>query len=152
MLYIHTGYFFIFFLLPISVMTYAYGRMARLLWIRTNIDEAIASVQISDKRESQKKSIVRMLIAIVLCFTLCWLPFFLLQVVHLHSPLTMTLRVAHAFALLSGYANSLLNPFIYFFLNAKFNRLLKKVLPVQSLCGRKKVRYTRKPASQITVM
>ena len=145
------GFFAIFYLAPIIVMIYAYGRMARVLWLRTNIDESIVSVQISDKRECQKKSIVRMLIVIVVCFVICWLPFFSIHIIFLHCPLTMSLRVAQAFALLSGYTNAFLNPFIYFFLNAKFNRVVRKVIPERLICRDRKVRYTRKPNTQVTM-
>lgn len=148
------GFFGMFYLIPFAVMTYAYGRMARVLWLRTHIDGAIASVQVSDKRESQKKNIVRMLIVIILCFILCWSPFFAIHIVMLHSPLNMTLRVCQALALLSGYTNSLINPVIYFFLNAKFKRVVKKILRCgQSSCtGSRGGRYTRKPSSQVTMM
>ncbi|WAQ96405.1 QRFPR-like protein [Mya arenaria] len=145
------GFFVLFFLGPLGLMTYAYGRMARILWLRKYIGEEVVATQVSDKREAQKRSFVRMLLVIVLCFTLCWLPFFTVHLVLVHVPFTYRLRVFLAFAKVFGYFNAFINPFIYFFLNRKFNRALRKMVPGRKCySGRRSAKYSRKPTTQVT--
>ncbi|XP_045213882.2 QRFP-like peptide receptor [Mercenaria mercenaria] len=139
------GFFFIFYVLPVSVMTFAYGKMANVLWVRTQIGEPLTQTQLGDKRELQKRNIIRMLIVIVLCYIICWLPFFAVHIVILFCEFTNTVRIIQAFALLFGYSNAFVNALIYFFLNAKFNQLIKEKLG--QLCNRssKDRQFTRKP-------
>lgn len=122
------GFFLAFFVLPVAVMAYAYGHMANVLWLRGDIGEPLTSSQIKNKREWQKRNIIRMLIVIVLCYIVCWLPFFAVNIVILFCKFTNTVRIVQAFALLFGYSNAFVNALIYFFLNAKFNRLIKEKL------------------------
>ncbi|KAL4240791.1 hypothetical protein ACF0H5_001579 [Mactra antiquata] len=119
-------FFLILYVLPVVVMTYAYGKMAKVLWVRSHIGNEVISPQLSDKREIQRRSIIRMLIVVVLCYIFCWLPFFSMHVIILFIEFTNTVRIIQAFALLAGYMNSFINPFVYFFLNAKLQRVFKK--------------------------
>lgn len=122
------GFFFIFYILPVVVMMYAYGKMAIVLWLRKPIGERLTQSPTNDRREQQKRSIVRMLIVIVVCYMICWLPFFAVNIVILFCKFTKTVRAIQAFALLFGYSNAFVNALIYFFLNAKFNKLIKEKL------------------------
>lgn len=122
------GFFFLLYILPVIVTGYAYGRMAQVLWIRTHIGEPLCQSQIANKREKQKRNIIRMLMLIVLCYILCWLPFFAMHVYVLFCEFSQTVRILQAFALLFGYSNSFINALIYFFLNAKFKRIFRKRL------------------------
>lgn len=126
------GFFILFFVVPVGVMTYAYGKMANVLWLRSEIGEPLTSSKINNRREMQRRNIIRMLIVIVMCYIVCWLPFFAINIVILFCKFTNTVRIVQAFALLFGYSNAFVNSLIYFFLNAKFNRLIK--LKLAQLC------------------
>ena len=122
------GFFLLFYILPVCIMMYAYGKMASVLWLRKQIGEPLTQSQVNDRREQQKRNIVRMLIVIVFCYIICWLPFFAVNIIILFCKFTKTIRAIQAFALLCGYSNAFINSLIYFFLNAKFNKLIKEKL------------------------
>ena len=146
------GFFIVFFLGPVCVMIYAYGMIGRILWHRKFIGEPVVAGQRRVKQENQRRTIVRMFFVIVLCFVVCWLPFFALHIVlvHVHT-LTYDLRVVMAFIKAVGYSNSFINPFIYFCLNAKFNYTVRKLAPCRSWYRfTRSAIYSRKRTTQVT--
>ncbi|OWF43664.1 pyroglutamylated RFamide peptide receptor-like [Mizuhopecten yessoensis] len=123
---VHT--FFILFLnyvIPMLIMMCAYGMIAFRLWIQKPIGDTGARPQYLARSNSQKKRIIKMLIALVIIFGVCWLPFFAVQVYHLNHDMTQEFRVGLAIVHLIGYSNSLLNPIVYGFMNGNFKKHLK---------------------------
>lgn len=143
-------FFLVLYVLPVVVMTYAYGKMANVLWLRSHIGEQVISSQLSDSREVQRRSIIRMLMVIVLCYIICWMPFFAMHIIILFIDFTDSVRIIQAFALLSGYSNSFINPWVYFFLNAKFKRVIKKRFSRFCKPTERKTHISLKPMTQIT--
>lgn len=141
------GFFVLFYVLPVIIMTYAYGKMTDVLWLRTRIGEPFPQTHFSDKRESQKRNIIRMLIVIVLCYIVCWLPFFAINIVILFCEFTETIRIIQAFSLLFGYSNAFINALVYFFLNAKFNRLVREQYARLCHSSPKIIQLPRKPTA-----
>lgn len=63
-------------------------------------------------------------------FVLCWLPFYLLNIVNLQVVLPGDFRGLYVFVVVLSYANSCANPILYGFLSDNFKRGFRK-----ALCG-----------------
>ncbi|TRY77500.1 hypothetical protein DNTS_035092 [Danionella cerebrum] len=63
-------------------------------------------------------------------FVVCWLPFFLKEVIVNICPSCSTSAVLADFLTWLGYLNSLINPLIYTIFNEDFKRAFKKLLPL----------------------
>ncbi|XP_060071522.1 QRFP-like peptide receptor [Ylistrum balloti] len=116
---------FLNYVIPMIIMMCAYGMIAFRLWIQKPIGDTSARPQYLARSNSQKKRIVKMLIALVIIFGVCWLPFFAAQVCHLYHDMNREFRETLAIVHLIGYSNSLLNPIVYGFMNGNFKRHLK---------------------------
>ncbi|XP_051889307.1 melanin-concentrating hormone receptor 1-like [Pristis pectinata] len=69
------------------------------------------------------RKMTRMAVAICTTFFICWGPFYILQLVHLRiEKPSVTFFSAYNFAISLGYANSCINPFLYFALSETFKR------------------------------
>ncbi|XP_022046056.2 C5a anaphylatoxin chemotactic receptor 1 [Acanthochromis polyacanthus] len=85
---------------------------------------------------TRSKRTLRVIIAVVLSFFLCWLPLhivdFLILITPRHSPHRPKLYLAHVIALCLAYFNSCLNPLLYVCLGKGFkdsmNRSLRNIL------------------------
>lgn len=126
---LHTIFsFLVFYTIPMVVMFCAYGRIAYQLWIRKPIGDSLGSPQYVQKTRKQKRKIIRMLIAVVLLFGICWLPFFAIQLHHLHDEFDSSDRSAQTIVHIVGYVNCLLNPIVYGIMNEKFKQCLKSAV------------------------
>ncbi|CAG5929070.1 unnamed protein product [Menidia menidia] len=79
--------------------------------------------------------VTRMVVVIVVVFVLCWLPFFIINMVNLVViiPESSTTAGIYFFAVILSYANSCANPLLYGFLSDNFKQSFRKVLCVRSL-------------------
>lgn len=126
---LHTTFtFVVFYAIPMIVMFCAYGRIAYQLWIRKPIGDSLGSPQYVIKTRQQKRKIIRMLITVVVLFGICWLPFFAIQLHHLHNEIDSSYRSAQTVVHIVGYLNSLLNPIVYGIMNEKFKQCLKSAI------------------------
>lgn len=71
-----------------------------------------------------------MVVVVVAVFVLCWLPFYVLNVVNLLVVLPGDFRGLYVFVVVLSYANSCANPILYGFLSDNFKRGFRK-----ALCG-----------------
>lgn len=112
----------VFYCIPIGIMFFAYGKIAHQLWIRKPIGDS----HDWEKSMRQKKSIIRMLIAIVLIFFLCWLPLFAVQIYRFYHYVAFeNFRLVNLVAQVIGFTNSAVNPIIYGFMNHKFKQTFR---------------------------
>uniref|UniRef100_A0A674BI97 Somatostatin receptor type 5-like n=1 Tax=Salmo trutta TaxID=8032 RepID=A0A674BI97_SALTR len=81
----------------------------------------------SQRRKSERK-ITRMVVVVVAVFVLCWLPFYVLNIVNLLILLPGEFRGLYYFVVVLSYANSCANPIIYGFLSDNFKRGFRKAL------------------------
>ena len=58
--------------LPLALIGVAYGRIVQSLWSRTHVGAVTANQQMSQARAKRKS--IKLLIAVVVVFALCWLP------------------------------------------------------------------------------
>lgn len=71
-----------------------------------------------------------MVVVVVAVFVLCWLPFYVLNIVNLQVVLPGEFRGLYVFVVVLSYANSCANPILYGFLSDNFKRGFRK-----ALCG-----------------
>ncbi|XP_068931609.1 somatostatin receptor type 4 [Petaurus breviceps papuanus] len=77
------------------------------------------------RRRSEKK-ITRLVLMVVAVFVLCWMPFYVVQLLNLFMP-SLDATANHVSLILS-YANSCANPILYGFLSDNFRRSFQRVL------------------------
>lgn len=81
------------------------------------------------KRRRSERKVTQMVVVIVLVFVLCWLPFFIINMVNLVTiiPESSTTAGIYFFAVVLSYANSCANPVLYGFLSDNLKQNFKKV-------------------------
>lgn len=75
--------------------------------------------------------VVRMFIAVVTIFAICWLPYHLFYVYSYHRPhITSSNYVPHLFLAFYWLAmsNSMVNPIIYYWMNRRFRHYFQKIM------------------------
>ncbi|XP_029018338.1 somatostatin receptor type 5-like [Betta splendens] len=82
----------------------------------------------STRRRKSERKITRMVVVVVAVFVLCWLPFYVLNVVNLVVLLPGHFRGLYVSVVLLSYANSCANPILYGFLSDNFKRGFRKAL------------------------
>lgn len=118
------------FFCPLLVICLCY------LLIVVKVKSAGARAGLSKRRRSERK-VTRMVVIIVVVFVLCWLPFFILNIVNLIQTLPDTNLVTgvYFFAVILTYVNSCANPLLYGFLSDNFKQSFQKVLCIHRVSG-----------------
>ena len=111
------------FVIPLAVLTISYRKVIKVISTRSRRLAAsagdISSPKITNAKllEKSRRRVLRVLVIVVICFVVCWLPFALyfgLLVQHLREfPNVMDPVRLITYGL--GISNSVCNPFIYFF-------------------------------------
>uniref|UniRef100_UPI00398E76BA somatostatin receptor type 2-like n=1 Tax=Pristiophorus japonicus TaxID=55135 RepID=UPI00398E76BA len=111
------------FAIPFTIISLCY--ILLLLRIRT----ALVSSH-STEAESSEKKITSMVVAIVVVFAICWLPFYAINicVVFLPVPDTFAMRKLFEFMVALSYFNSCANPILYICLSDSFWRSFHSTL------------------------
>ncbi|XP_031168628.1 somatostatin receptor type 5-like isoform X1 [Sander lucioperca] len=99
------------------------------LLIVIKVRSASVRVGLTRRRKSERK-VTRMVVIIVLVFVLCWLPFFITNIVNLIHiiPENNTTAAVYFFLVILTYVNSCANPILYGFLSDNFKQSFQKVL------------------------
>ena len=137
------------FYIPSIIILVIYYKIFRIAGLHVN---HIESHNISNKQK-RKKAIFENKAAFTLgittgVFIVCWLPFFICNVLARWSP-NMVSRHFFVFSLYAGYSNSCFNPIIYSIFNTEYRRSFARIL-----CGKKQnsgslsssFRSSRKPS------
>uniref|UniRef100_A0A0K0D675 G_PROTEIN_RECEP_F1_2 domain-containing protein n=1 Tax=Angiostrongylus cantonensis TaxID=6313 RepID=A0A0K0D675_ANGCA len=111
------------YLMPLIAIWIFYAKIIRKLWRRRQQTQLKRKIS---KRKTTKVTIMGL--SIVISYTLCWLPYWLIQwsinhlvkTVYSRNLSILTCASYAAFALL--YINRAVNPFIYVFLSESFKR------------------------------
>ncbi|XP_046548369.1 probable G-protein coupled receptor 83 [Haliotis rubra] len=112
--------------IPLAFIAFAYGRIVRKLWARTHVG-AVTENQHQSQQRAKRRSI-KLLIAVVIVFALCWLPLILY---HLLTDFHPNAEVFHhdsrAFFICHWIAisSTCYNPFVYCWLNENFREEVK---------------------------
>ena len=118
--------------LPLNIMIILYGIVLTVLKWGAKQRKALSESDM--KRNRAQGRTTRMVIAVVFCFLLCWLP---LQVILMlqafgQYPTTIVGVLGRMLANCLAYFNSCMNPVLYFFLSSQFRHSFKQAL----CCGR----------------
>ncbi|CAL8272119.1 unnamed protein product [Lota lota] len=111
------------FFAPLLVICLCY------LLIVIKVRSASMRAGLTTRRQSERK-VTRMVVIIVMVFVMCWLPFFITNMVNLVHiiPETSVSAVFYFFIVILTYVNSCANPFLYGFLSDNFKQSFRKVL------------------------
>ncbi|XP_016536224.1 somatostatin-like receptor F_48D10.1 isoform X1 [Poecilia formosa] len=104
------------------------------LLIVVKVKSSGARVGFVNRRRSERK-VTRMVVVIVVVFVLCWLPFYIINMVNLVViiPESSVTAGIYFFAVVLSYANSCANPLLYGFLSDNFKQSFRKVLCVKGM-------------------
>ncbi|XP_064158776.1 G-protein coupled receptor 83-like [Anguilla rostrata] len=120
--YIDLATFILLYMLPLLIITGAYTTVAKRLWRRNAIGDVTTKQYFAHRKK--KKKTIKMLMAVVAVFAICWFPlncYVVLissQVIHTSNALYFSF---HWFAM----SSTCYNPFIYCWLNDSFRAELK---------------------------
>ncbi|XP_031171180.1 pyroglutamylated RF-amide peptide receptor [Sander lucioperca] len=119
------------FLLPLAAMLFLYTRIGIELWIRKRVGDSSVLNTMNHREISKisrkKKRAVKMMITIVLLFTICWAPFHTVHMLFEYYDLEnkydgVTLNMIIAIVQAIGFFNSFNNPIVYAFMNENFKK------------------------------
>ncbi|XP_037369517.1 somatostatin receptor type 3 [Talpa occidentalis] len=84
----------------------------------------------SQRRRHSERRVTRMVVAVVALFVLCWMPFYVLNIVNVVCPLPEEPAFFGLYFLVVAlpYANSCANPILYGFLSYRFKQGFRRVL------------------------
>ncbi|XP_036815764.1 pyroglutamylated RF-amide peptide receptor-like [Oncorhynchus mykiss] len=131
------------FLMPMVAMLFLYTRIGIELWIRKRVGDSSVLNTMNhrevNKISRKKKRAVKMMITIVLLFTICWAPFHTVHMLFEYNNLEEnsdegTVNMIIAIVQAIGFSNSFNNPIIYAFMNENFK---KSCVATLSRCLRK---------------
>ncbi|KAM6897963.1 pyroglutamylated RF-amide peptide receptor [Lycodopsis pacificus] len=121
----------VLFLIPLAAMLLLYTRIAIELWIRKRVGDSSVLNTMNHREISKisrkKKRAVKMMITIVLLFTICWAPFHTVHMLFEYYDLEkkydgVTLNMIIAVVQAIGFFNSFNNPIVYAFMNENFKK------------------------------
>ncbi|XP_031699801.1 pyroglutamylated RF-amide peptide receptor [Anarrhichthys ocellatus] len=119
------------FLIPLAAMLLLYTRIAIELWIRKRVGDSSVLNTMNHREISKisrkKKRAAKMMITIVLLFTICWAPFHTVHMLFEYYDLEkkyngVTLNMIIAVVQAIGFFNSFNNPIVYAFMNENFKK------------------------------
>ncbi|XP_033840870.1 pyroglutamylated RF-amide peptide receptor [Periophthalmus magnuspinnatus] len=131
------------FLLPLLTMLFLYTRIGVELWIHKRVGDSSVlntmNLREINKISGKKKRAVKMMITIVLLFTVCWAPFHTVHMLFEYNDLEnkydgVTVNMIVAVVQAIGFFNSFNNPIVYAFMNENFK---KSCVSTLSHCLRK---------------
>uniref|UniRef100_A0A915KMU3 G-protein coupled receptors family 1 profile domain-containing protein n=1 Tax=Romanomermis culicivorax TaxID=13658 RepID=A0A915KMU3_ROMCU len=135
--------FWLFFIVPYLLISILYLNIGSVL--RKNASNNIAHDSISDqhsrrKIRHRKNTVVRMLVAVVVTFFVCWLPFHIQRLstiyINFESLNPFIMECFNHLFFVSGYfyyANAVVNPILYSIMNKKFRQALCSTLTCRQL-------------------
>ena len=116
------GFFFAFaFILPLTLVIILYGAMIKRL---------LRGVGGSGEVSRGKKRVTKMVISVIVAFTICWIPFHVIQMCNFFGSgnfqtFFFGLQIG---ATCFAYMNSCINPILYAFLSDNFRKSFRKLL------------------------
>uniref|UniRef100_A0A4X2KWL9 G-protein coupled receptor 83 n=1 Tax=Vombatus ursinus TaxID=29139 RepID=A0A4X2KWL9_VOMUR len=143
--YLDLATFVLLYISPLLIISVAYTRVAKKLWLRNAIGDVTTEQYYALRRK--KKKTIKMLMLVVVLFAVCWFP--LNCYVLLLSSKTIRSNNALYFAFhWFAMSSTCYNPFIYCWLNENFRSELKALLKSDN-CKRVQGSHNRPTASNV---
>ena len=147
----------VFFVIPVIVLVILYSRIIRCLVVESK-ELSIESKNNCNNTLKQRLQVVYMLIAVIVLFFVCMLPFRVVSLWLIYSPgdveklgLEGFLNVI-GFARVMYYMNSAGNPILYNVISSKFREAFKKALGIQRLSNSNSFRSLRVSVTKDTLV
>ncbi|XP_078584072.1 G-protein coupled receptor 54-like [Branchiostoma floridae x Branchiostoma japonicum] len=118
------------FVIPLAVCTFTSAHVFHRLWKKSASQPLVTSNQ--HRALMRKRKVCRMVVAVVVIFTICWAPNHIINLWVLlddNFPETWVMFGVKVAALCLSYANSSINPIIYAFMGENFRKRFKKAFP-----------------------
>uniref|UniRef100_A0A5F9C4E1 G protein-coupled receptor 83 n=1 Tax=Oryctolagus cuniculus TaxID=9986 RepID=A0A5F9C4E1_RABIT len=128
--YLDLATFILLYILPLLIISVAYARVAKKLWLCNTIGDVTTEQYLALRRK--KKTTIKMLVLVVVLFALCWFPLNC-YVLLLSSKVIRTNNALYFAFHWFAMSSTCYNPFIYCWLNENFRVELKALL---SMCQR----------------
>lgn len=141
--YLDLATFILLYILPLLIISVAYARVAKKLWLGNTIGD-VTTEQYQALRRKKKKTI-KMLMLVVVLFALCWFPLNC-YVLLLSSKVIQTNNALYFAFHWFAMSSTCYNPFIYCWLNENFRVELKALL---SMCQRPPKPQEERPPSPV---
>ncbi|XP_069552630.1 teleost multiple tissue opsin b [Brachyistius frenatus] len=107
-------------LLPFGVILYSYGKLLRAI-------RQVRSVSSVVTRRREQRVLV-MVITMVMCYLVCWLPYGVVALISTFGPSDLLTPEASIMPSLLAKFSTVINPFIYIFMNKQFYRCFRAFL------------------------
>ncbi|XP_066517522.1 G-protein coupled receptor 83 [Hoplias malabaricus] len=120
--YLDLTTFFLLFVLPLAIISVAYVVVAKKLWLRNAIGDVTLAQSTAHRR--RKRMTMKMLMAVVLVFAVCWFPLNC-YVVLLSSKIIQANNALYFCFHWLAMSSTCYNPFIYCWLNHSFRAELR---------------------------
>lgn len=122
----------VFALLPMTTMFLCYYKLFHAIRLHNLLTIRSIRRSLPLATSTEEIHVTKVIVAIMVGFSCCWLPSFAIAYISLIIPLYS--RTPHLIYIYLVYSSSMINPFIYGILNSTFRGEFLKIL----LCGRKK--------------
>nr|XP_018891262.1 G-protein coupled receptor 83 isoform X2 [Gorilla gorilla gorilla] len=141
--YLDLATFILLYILPLLIISVAYARVAKKLWLCNMIGDVTTEQYLALRRK--KKKTIKMLMLVVILFALCWFPLNC-YVLLLSSKVIRTNNALYFAFHWFAMSSTCYNPFIYCWLNENFRIELKALL---SMCQRPPKPQEDRPPSPV---
>uniref|UniRef100_A0A8D1WPH6 G protein-coupled receptor 83 n=2 Tax=Sus scrofa TaxID=9823 RepID=A0A8D1WPH6_PIG len=141
--YLDLATFILLYILPLLIISVAYARVAKKLWLCNTIGDVTTEQYLALRRK--KKKTIKMLMLVVVLFALCWFPLNC-YVLLLSSKVIRTNNALYFAFHWFAMSSTCYNPFIYCWLNENFRVELKALL---SMCQRPPKPPEERPPSPV---
>ncbi|KAM8965085.1 G-protein coupled receptor 83-like [Sarcophilus harrisii] len=121
--YLEMVNFLFLYILPLLVISLTYSMIGKKLWLQNSIQDATSEYSIS--RQPRKIMTLKMLIVVVVVFTICWLPLHFYELLLSMNVISSREDIYFAFHWFA-MSNACYNPFIYCWVNRNFRNQLKR--------------------------
>lgn len=117
------------FILLSILMFLIYFRILLIIWKHSHQIQTEASFnEVEAERIQRENKMAQVMAFVILCFTLCWLPFCIIQIERAVAYDINANRLISSLATFLGIMNSAINPVIYAWKNQQYRNAFKKIL------------------------